>query len=95
MSEQHQSNQSKPNITPAPNGPYLVKNIENFANQKGPVETRETMALCRCGGSANKPFCDGTHAKIGFSSVKLDDRVEDKRANYEGEPLTIHDNRGI
>ena len=72
-----------------------MKNIENFANQKGPVETRETMALCRCGGSANKPFCDGTHAKIGFSSVKLEDRVEDKRENYEGEQITIHDNRGI
>jgi CDGSH-type Zn-finger protein len=27
----------------------------------------EKVALCRCGGSANKPFCDGTHAKNGFS----------------------------
>ncbi|MFB3057551.1 MAG: (4Fe-4S)-binding protein, partial [Ignavibacteriaceae bacterium] len=43
----------------------------------------------------NKPFCDGTHSTIGFSSAKLDGRVEDKRENYEGEKITIHDNRGI
>ena len=92
MSEQ---NNPKPNITPTPDGPYLVKGIENFANQKGPIETKETMALCRCGGSANKPFCDGTHAKIGFSSAKLEGRVEDKRENYKGKKITIHDNRGI
>ena len=85
----------KPGITPTPNGPYLVKYLKNFANQKGPIETKETMALCRCGGSANKPFCDGTHAKIGFSSAKLEGRVEDKRENYQGKKITIHDNRGI
>ncbi len=85
----------KPGITPTPNGPYLVKDLKNFANQKRPIETKETMALCRCGGSANKPFCDGTHAKIGFSSAKLEGRVEDKRENYQGKTITIHDNRGI
>ena len=84
-----------PGITPSPNGPYLVKDLKNFANQKGPIETKETMALCRCSGSANKPFCDGTHAKIGFSSAKLEGRVEDKRENYQGKKITIHDNRGI
>ena len=89
------SSEKKPTITPAPDGPYLVKDLENFANQKGPIETRETMALCRCGGSANKPFCDGTHAKIGFSSAKLDGRMEDKRENYQGKEITIHDNRSI
>jgi len=89
------SSEKKPSITPTPDGPYLVKDLKNFANQKGPIETKKTMALCRCGRSANKPFCDGTHAKIGFSSAKLEGRVEDKRDNYMGEKITIHDNRGI
>ena len=89
------SSEKKPNIIPTPDGPYLVKNLKNFANQKGPLESKETMVLCRCGGSANKPFCDGTHAKIGFSSAKLEGRVEDKRDNYQGKKITIHDNRGI
>ena len=89
------SSEKKPTITPTTNGPYLVKDIKTFANQKGPIETKETMALCRCGGSANKPFCDGTHAKLGFLSAKLQGRVEDKRENYKGKSITIHDNRGI
>ncbi len=89
------SSEKKPTITPSQNGPYLVKGVKNVANQKGTIETKETMALCRCGGSANKPFCDGTHAKIGFSSAKLKGRVEDNRENYEGKKITIHDNRGI
>ncbi len=87
--------ENKPSITPTPNGPYLLKDLKNLANQKGPIETKETMALCRCGGSANKPFCDGTHAKIGFSSAKIAGRIEDKRENYAGKKITIHDNRGI
>ncbi len=89
------SSEKKPKIMPTPNGPYLVKDLENFANQKGPIETKKTLALCRCGGSANKPFCDGTHVSIEFSSAKLEGRVEDQRENYAGKRITIHDNRGI
>lgn len=85
----------RPSINPTPDGPYLVKNLKRFSNGKGSIEARATMALCRCGGSANKPFCDGTHAKIGFSSAKGEDRQADKREDYEGEKITIHDNRGI
>lgn len=91
------STQSKPrvSITPTPNGPYVVKHLEHLANRHGAIDTRESVALCRCGGSANKPFCDGTHAKNGFSSAKLEGRVEDKREDYRGDGVTIHDNRGI
>lgn len=87
--------EKKPSITPTPDGPYMAKDLKKLTNQKGPIETKETIALCRCGGSANKPFCDGTHATIGFSSAKPEERVEDKRENYKGKKITIHDNRGI
>jgi len=85
----------KPIIDPFPDGPYLVQGLENLSNRKGPLRSRSNMALCRCGGSGNKPFCDGTHAKIGFSSAKDPDRVKDERRDYEGRDITIHDNRGI
>ncbi len=74
--------QANPTITLSANGPYVVKDLETLRNSEGEnLDTKKTIALCRCGGSANKPFCDGTHAKIGFSGAKLDGRVEDKRDN--------------
>ena len=88
-------NSTKPSITPAPNGPYLVSQFSNLRNSTGPIEAKGQIALCRCGGSANKPFCDGTHSKNGFSDAKLDGRTDDKRENYQGKQITIHDNRGI
>jgi CDGSH-type Zn-finger protein len=89
------STDGKPTIHPTQNGPYVVEGLENLKNRKGPVEARPKMALCRCGGSSNKPFCDGTHAKNGFSSEKLAGRVADKRDDHAGSEITIHDNRGI
>lgn len=89
------SDSKKPIIQPMKDGPYLVSGLEKLANAKGPVETGDKYALCRCGGSENKPFCDGTHGKINFSSEKLPGRVEDKRDNYPGKDITVHDNRGI
>ncbi len=85
----------QPTIQPVADGPYVVKDLEQLSSRKGALETKPTVALCRCGESANKPFCDGTHAKIGFSSAKLDGRVEDRRESYPGDGVTIHDNRGI
>ena len=59
-------------ITPLENGPYLVKGQVTVLDADGseyPIE-RSTIALCRCGGSTNKPFCDGTHSKIGFAAAE-------------------------
>lgn len=81
-------------IEPRPNGPYLVHRITDCRNSKGePVRTEPTMYLCRCGGSSNKPFCDGTHKKIGFFGERLSDPSASKTDDYVGKELTIHDNR--
>ena len=49
------------------NGPYLVREIITIKKPDGTEETREgSTALCRCGIPAIKPFCDGSHSKIGF-----------------------------
>ena len=89
------STDNKPSVTPAPNGPYIVRALKKCINKNGVMETKETMALCRCGASNNKPFCDGTHAKIGFSSDKLEGRLDDDNLSYQGKTITIHDNRSV
>jgi CDGSH-type Zn-finger protein/truncated hemoglobin YjbI len=77
-------------------GPYLVTNITSLTDWLGEeLPTRPQMALCRCGASANKPFCDGTHAELGFSGAKDPKRVPDRRDTYVGQQVTILDNRGI
>jgi CDGSH-type Zn-finger protein/uncharacterized Fe-S cluster protein YjdI len=56
-------------IDPQTNGPLRVRGNLEIVSGTGRVVARVTSTyLCRCGGSANKPFCDGTHAKIGFRS---------------------------
>ncbi len=83
-------------IEMAENGPYIIKNLASLSNSKGErLETKKTMALCRCGGSKNKPYCDGTHTKNGFSSKNLSDSKNDKRITYSGKKIAIHDNRAI
>jgi CDGSH-type Zn-finger protein len=85
-----------PTIECLSNGPYVVKELEDLRNSKGePIKVKPAMALCRCGGSASKPLCDGTHAKNGFSDARLTDGRADKRATYAGRGIAIHDNRGI
>ena len=54
-----------------PNGPCLVRNLERLQSSRGELlETKPVCALCRCGGSKNKPFCDGTHWSLGFTDEK-------------------------
>ena len=86
----------RPTIECKPDGPYLVRNLEDLRDWRGErIETKAVMALCRCGSSANKPFCDGTHQKNGFSGANLADRSADKVESYQANRITIHDNRSI
>ena len=80
----------------AHNGPYLLTNANRLLDWLGqPLEARPTMALCRCGASQTKPFCDGSHIRSGFTDGKDPNRVPDRRDTYVGEQVMILDNRGI
>jgi CDGSH-type Zn-finger protein len=83
-------------IRPEINGPYIVRNLRNLTNSKGEtLNVRPIVALCRCGGSNIKPYCDGTHATIGFDSAKsATPKAPDRLDRYVGKEITVLDNRG-
>lgn len=64
-------------ITVRPNGPYRVEAPEGSVElvdaqgNKYDLTGKAAFSLCRCGGSINKPFCDGTHSKTGFQGAEL------------------------
>ncbi len=71
------------NVTPKKNGPYIVSgdiaelNLTDADGNPYDLTGKQTVALCRCGASVNKPFCDGTHSKIGFQAAEAAVRAED------------------
>jgi CDGSH-type Zn-finger protein len=74
------------NIKIRDNGPYLVEGEFTLTDAQGnPVEVKKA-ALCRCGGSTMKPFCDGTHSKIGFKGAN--------EAVQETDPAAAHSSGG-
>ena len=64
-------------ITVRPNGPYRIEAPEGSVELVDPqgnqydLTGKTAFSLCRCGGSVNKPFCDGTHSKTGFQAAEL------------------------
>jgi 3-phenylpropionate/trans-cinnamate dioxygenase ferredoxin subunit len=57
-------------IEARPNGPYVVTGTVELRDTNGTVlPTQARVVLCRCGASTTKPFCDGTHSKIGFQAA--------------------------
>jgi CDGSH-type Zn-finger protein len=69
-------------ITVKPNGPYRVEAPEGAIElvdgngNKYDLTGKPAFSLCRCGASANRPFCDGTHNKIGFQAAETAVKAE-------------------
>jgi CDGSH-type Zn-finger protein len=59
-------------ITIRRNGPYVVTGPVKIIDSTGKeiIVDKPAISLCRCGGSVNKPFCDGTHSKVGFQGAE-------------------------
>ena len=76
-------------ITVRKNGPYRVEapegSIDVVVADGNPYDLtgKTAFSLCRCGGSVNKPFCDGTHSKIGFQGAEAAVEKADATAAHE------------
>jgi CDGSH-type Zn-finger protein len=103
---------NEPKIAIAKNGPYIVSgnvplavqvitpNREGFSwdwVQGQSFQAGETYALCRCGHSKNKPFCDGSHTKAGFDGSETASRAPFARQaeTTAGPALTLSDNESL
>lgn len=103
----------RPRVKIQRNGPYLVSGptrltrtaiVETdhgepiaWTEDEDVPETRVRYALCRCGGSSNKPFCDGTHVRAGFDGTETADRAprETRTRVFEGEGVEMSDDRSL
>ncbi len=100
------------NVKVQPNGPYVVtgsvplRTKEPVMSEHGEPLTWRTnevtdqgaaYALCRCGGSTNKPYCDGTHSSNGFDGTEAGatDSYEQRKTSYPGTGIEMFDDRGI
>lgn len=88
--------QKKISITTALDGPLIIKNLEFITEANGKLfPIKRVTAICRCGASGDKPFCDGTHGKIAWKSKKSQGRQKRQLDTYIGKRIEIHDDRGI
>jgi CDGSH-type Zn-finger protein len=76
-------------IEPRPNGPLFVRGRLRLVDADGHLIRADTrLALCRCGASANKPFCDGSHRRIGFRTATPVDEGADEADPKPDGPAT-------
>lgn len=72
------------------NGPLVVKGLRRMVGSDGAdIEVKPVMALCRCGHSKTKPFCDGSHKDAGFESRGGEPAGVDRLLAYEGKQVTV------
>jgi CDGSH-type Zn-finger protein len=85
--ERHQMSDIAVKITTKPYGPFRVEAVPSLAEtvtlinvdgQTIDLTGKPGISLCRCGASTNKPFCDGTHSKIGFEAAEAAVAAENK-----------------
>ena len=82
-------------ITPLPDGPLKADGIKALKNARGEtIDTGESIYLCRCGASKNKPYCDGSHAAVHFSSQRQRKTI-DSAAEFVGKEITVIDDVGL
>lgn len=78
------------------NGPLIVRGRTSLGSTDGRTfHVSDVVALCRCGASKKKPFCDGSHARIKFSAAREKSGPLDGEKKYSGKEITIYDNRAI
>jgi CDGSH-type Zn-finger protein len=85
-------------ISVTENGPYVVEGPIEIRDAHGETVSEDGSAfLCRCGRSSKKPFCDGTHKKVGFDGTETADGgpIADRRDAYEAAGVTIFDDRSV
>ncbi|MDP5208296.1 CDGSH iron-sulfur domain-containing protein [Microbulbifer sp. 2205BS26-8] len=76
------------------NGPAIISGVEDFIGADGAaLATQATMTLCRCGASKNKPYCDGSHTRVGYLDGKSPERTIDELSRYRGREINILYNR--
>ncbi len=77
-------------------GPYRVEGGVPLLDHEGTgIEAPPAYSLCRCGGSKNKPFCDGTHKSNNFNGQEFasKDTTSDRAESFVGDGITIHDDK--
>jgi CDGSH-type Zn-finger protein len=99
-----------PSVRVTPDGPYLVSGVpvvwripasteagEPITWVTGPdLDAGDAYVLCRCGQSGRKPFCDGTHKRVGFDGTEVAaGRYADRAREYVGTGVVVHDDRSI
>jgi CDGSH-type Zn-finger protein len=82
-------------VEPRPNGPLFVRGLVRIVDPDGQLIREDTrLVLCRCGASGNKPFCDGSHRRVGFTTASALARGAGNRGDARADLRTQKRGRG-